>query len=37
VGLGQGIHTSWDEAMIDPQDVLWLEELLDQVYRSLAK
>jgi len=22
---------------IDPADVLWLEELLDQVYRSLAK
>jgi len=37
VGLGKGLHTSWDEAMIDPQDVLWLEDLLDQVYRNLAK
>ena len=37
VGLDQGVYPSWDEVMIDPADILWLEELLDQFYRSLAK
>jgi len=37
MGLGQGLHASWDEVMIDPADVLWLEGLLDEFYRSLAK
>ena len=37
VGLGQGLYAAGDEVMIDPADVIWLEELLDQVYRSLAK
>jgi len=37
MGLGQGLHTSWDEVMIDPADVLWLEGLLDEFYRRLAK
>jgi hypothetical protein len=37
MGLGEELHAAWDEVMIDPADVLWLEELLDQFYKSLAK